>query len=417
MLLASIPANAIGIGSNSNTTIQLSSGKSVTLTKEQLDNIISITQQEAEYIATLFVADMIKADTVVWNENTKIVSVVPMYDNTNTNTVTAYTINLTEGYVVISAFLDTEMQILEWSDKATPIYQELDTQENEKIIYLGKYEYYVDKGNGQFLDLNNEHVELSDMHDNITEIRDVKNIPENAILSIQDNINSSSRSSITDMLTHANANYPGPFVYNNHVDMWYKNGADVFDYYTDSYPSQGNYNGPCGPIAITNTIIAYRNRYRASAPDVPVDNNSVFANIAGYGITNNYYKKWPSYNESTGAITAPAGTLVSNMNAFTLGSYHYYNLLPTVTTDSDGLGSYNSFNQELSANHLLIISTPGTSNSVGHAIVCRGFTRYISEDGQWYLSYIHIADGLNSSIRYAPMGWYTGSHTIVINYH
>ncbi len=61
-----------------------------------------ISSELAEEIAKLFIADMINIGDVVWNASTRILGVTTMYDGTAEHNITAYTVELDEGYVVVS---------------------------------------------------------------------------------------------------------------------------------------------------------------------------------------------------------------------------------------------------------------------------------------------------------------------------
>ena len=226
MLVSLIPAGAVTVSTGNLKRIQLSSGKTVTLTKQQLDDVVEITADEAEEIARSFVADMIKIGNVCWNENTEVVTIVPMYDNTDTNTVTAYTVNLSKGYIVVSGFSDTRNIIPEWSDESEPLYKSIESSIYDKIIYLGLYEYYIDSGDNKAKGLGNISVEKEKIPDNISHMRSIDYIPEAVLESVAKNNAASTNSSddkdppIANPITHGNQYYTGPFVMEEGVDYW-----------------------------------------------------------------------------------------------------------------------------------------------------------------------------------------------------
>ena len=80
-------------------------------------NDLFVSQEEAYYIALLFIKDSIHTGLTVWDENTTIKNSVIMYDETGNDSITAYTFELTSGYVVVSAYLGVENIVLEWSDE------------------------------------------------------------------------------------------------------------------------------------------------------------------------------------------------------------------------------------------------------------------------------------------------------------
>lgn len=399
ILFTSIPASAVSLGKY--TTIELDSGKKITLTKQQLDDIINITQDEAQGMALLFVADMIEAGMASWDENTEITSIVPMYDNTNTDTVTAYTVNLTKGYVVVSAFLDAESKIPEWSDEATPLYQELDREENDKVIYLGGYEYYTDSDRGTMKSLSGEFVEKSSVDNIVCQSRELENIPSVTFECYIQNDAITRGTPISNMYNHANANYAGPFVLYETRDNW----STHLTYYTIDYPKSIGYYGSCVPVAITNSLYAYKHRYPASAPTIENTCSQIVQSVINYGISAQYY--FPSNN--------PPGVPQNKVRQYIGGIYANYGLVPTLTAVS-ALSSYANVKSQLDANKLILICTDDDSTYGDHAILCHGISRLCSNTTGNYLSYIHIADGWSTSIRYSYVGWNLNYYSVIMGY-
>ena len=122
-----------------------------------------ISSELAQEIAALFISDMINMGEVTWDTSTDIVDVVTMYDGTDEHNITAYTVELDEGYVVISAYVDVPNVVLEWSDEATPLYKEFDLDETDEIVYGGSLYYYKDSGNGSLETLAGLTVERSEV--------------------------------------------------------------------------------------------------------------------------------------------------------------------------------------------------------------------------------------------------------------
>lgn len=116
------------------------------LTEEDL----FISEEVAINIAQLFINDSIAVGEMVsWDESTEITNVVVMYDETGTDTVTAYSFELDNtkgynGYIVVAARLDAPNLILEFADAAEPLYTVLDLNEEYQVVYLGPEYYYMD---------------------------------------------------------------------------------------------------------------------------------------------------------------------------------------------------------------------------------------------------------------------------------
>ena len=157
--------------------IQNEAGDELVMNKEVYDEAVTISEDVAKEAALLFVSDIIACeDGVEWNENTAVTSIVPMYDEDKSE-ITAYTVYLTEGYVVVSAFLDTPYTVMEWSDKAEPVIECFDAASTEEYIYLGAMEYYADIGDATLQDVDGTMVERTELDNSIEADRDAENLP------------------------------------------------------------------------------------------------------------------------------------------------------------------------------------------------------------------------------------------------
>ena len=103
------------------------------------DDNLQISAEVAGYIAEFFIRDMIPSGMTVWSEETQVTEVVPMYDAQGEN-ITAYAVELTEGFIVVTGYVDCSSLILEWSDTGLPTYKQ---SESEAIVYSAGTE--VDK--------------------------------------------------------------------------------------------------------------------------------------------------------------------------------------------------------------------------------------------------------------------------------
>ena len=378
-----VPANALSLNK---TTLTLDSGEKIILTKSQLDEVVTITQAEAEEVAMSFVNDMITAGTTDWDEQTTITSVVPMYDNSNTDEITAYTVNLDTGYVVVSAYLDAESLIPEWSDKAAPLYKELDIDESDKVIYLGAYEYYADDGTAVVKGLYDEQVQKSELTNLIEDTRDLKHIPDSALKQYNDNDRATTNGPIVDPIGHGNANYAGPFRRTLYLDNW----ENYLDYYTMDFGEAVGYSQHCTPVAITNVVAAYRNRYGSN--NIPNSNDSLFLAVAIRGINLGYY------------VNGVSSTNRSYYLANILENYSVDYSLTVLTVNSSagtgGIDSYDTLYNHINSGALMIVSLQDHSYYNDHDVVCSGITRLRSDTTGYYLSYMHLADGWGETKRF-----------------
>ena len=143
------------------------------------DKDLRINDEVAYYIAQFFVDDMFHTGATKWANAPAILDVVAMYDETG-KPITAYTVELTEGYVVVSAFVDMPCIILEWADEAAPAYREfaatpiaMNNKDSGqvKILYLGGLDYYLDTGNSTVVDTMGEVVSRDGLYTDFDEFR------------------------------------------------------------------------------------------------------------------------------------------------------------------------------------------------------------------------------------------------------
>ena len=386
LALSLFTAYAADISSDSLTEIRISSGKVFRFTPQEMSNIVSVSAEEAKEIAELFVCDAAKTPEIDWDENTKVINVIPMYDQTDTDTVTAYTVKLNKGYVVVSAFLDAKSLIPEWSDKAEPLYTELDLSDNDKIVYLGNYEYYLDEGDSKVTGLSGEQIEKNNLVNFVDENRNISNIPESAYLEYDYN-NVSVCSEIVDPIGHANANYGGPFSYTRRIDYW----TNYMDYYTTDFGNRNQYTNHCGPTAITNLIAAFRNRYPAGAAGIPNDNDTLFLTIADKGILNNFF------SNTNGTPNNRAYYYIDYIfDMYGISPYQMYE----ISSNADDIEEYEF---PMGYNAIFYMSLKKESIYEDHAVIAYGLSEMESQTTGAQKAYFHIADGWGESPRYIEL--------------
>ncbi len=145
------------------------------LTEEDL----FITEEVAEYLATFFVDDMIATGQTIWTNETEIVEAVTMYDEAGE--VTAYTFELTTGYIVVSAYLDMPNLIMEWADEAEPVYEGFELENEAEIVYVGVLDYYLDEGEETLETVEGVEVPREYVENSLEEMRDIENVEDEVI--------------------------------------------------------------------------------------------------------------------------------------------------------------------------------------------------------------------------------------------
>ncbi len=378
-------AAATDIGESVNDTIQLetSEGTTADITTDEYDSLVSISEDEAKEIALLFVQDAVSFEDVAWNSDTYVTKVVPMYDETSEKNIVAYTVELDSGYVVVSAYADAKSLIPEWSDCEAPVYTSLNPNDENQILYLGAYGYYLDNGDSVVTDLDGNSVEKAELTNEVELGRDVSNIPveviDNYIESSDVEPGIATTAVIEDPFKHANANYTGPFVCNDYVNRWEKYAT----FYTTTDFSKVNgtkYYNHCGPTAITNLICMYQHKYNGKKYNLD-DAKTVFDYVAKYGIKKGHYHNSSSLG---GTVDTSAGAYIRNVFSNYLG-VKAVTLLYEV--------KYTNFKSSLSNGRLMYIMLLGHSTYGNHHIVGYAYTRLRSTTTGWYKTYLKVCDG------------------------
>ena len=273
-----------------------------------------------------------------------------------------------------------------FGDKAEPLYTELDLSDNDKIVYLGNYEYYLDEGDGKVTGLSGEQIEKNNLVNYVDDNRNISNIPESAYLEYDYN-NVSVCSEIVDPIGHANANYGGPFSYTRRIDYW----TNYMDYYTTEFGNRNQYTNHCGPTAITNLIAAFRNRYPAGAAGIPNDNDTLFLTIADKGILNNFF------SNTDGTPNNRAYYYIDYIfDMYGITPYQMYE----IPSNADDIDEYEF---PMGYNAIFYMSLKKESTYGAHAVIAYGLSEMENQATGAQKAYFHIADGWSESPRYIEL--------------
>lgn len=260
-----------------------------------------IPQKAAEYIVGFFVQHVVNMGQTRWTEETAVVNSIPMYDETGEN-ITAYGVNLTEGYVIVSAYADMPNPFLEWADEGEPVYAafanapaglDLSGAGETKVMYLGGMDYYLDVKDS-VVDVEGETVDRDALSNDFSEVRDIENVPENLLDALkEDKLKDKAGDGIAPLKYIGGGEIADPYEYARYWDIgstwkaidWKNNWEDHTRFVfvrTDTY--RDRYDSCCGPVAIANTLRMYGNKYNASSIKSKTNESLFFAAIA----TNNY---------------------------------------------------------------------------------------------------------------------------------
>lgn len=392
-----------------------------TTNQEKLDELgleeedFFITDEVARYIAEFFIRDMKATGNTIWDDNTSIVEIVPMYDETGENIV-AYSAELTEGYITISAYIDMPSLILEWADEATPIYEEMKQEapvaysadsSGPKIVYLGGLDYLLDDGDDILETVDGIEVFRSELSEGLSEYRDVDNVKEEAI----DNLIQAKEEAAVDNLIvpYAGENTPGGYISNvftyaknvyggtwksySWQNEWQDAEKSITSYSGYKFAVTGDFPGKpgvCGPTAITNIIRMYGHQYNDY--------------LTKYSPTQWIFDQVMAANDASGCEYYPAegGTPPETTGDFIIDSFRNCG----ITVSTYGYYDANIYNikNATTANRLMYLILPYESGAPywNHAVVGYAYN-VICEEAQPARptkSFLKIADGHNKTGRY-----------------
>lgn len=348
-----------------------------------------IDQETAYYIALLFLQNYSAIDDLTtWTSETGISNSVIMYDNTRTNTPSAYSFELSlngkdNGYIIISAYADVPNIVLEFSDTSRPLYDSFDLSPTDQLIYLGGYNYFKDTGTTELLGINHCVVNRNSLYDSLANIRSKENIQDNhSSMSNPASILQPHDAVITDPIAHANQYLQGPFVSSgDYYDYWQRN--NYITYYNMSGFS--GYTNHCGPTAITHIARWMGSRYSISSIK-NLGKDALFDKVVIYGIMNSYYVNGDPLG---GTLNLTAGRYIRGC----------FDEKFNVTVDVSGLTdiTFDNVKAAFHDNKLLYLALDDNNIYGDHAVAGFGYTRLVSQTTGYYKSYIKVADGWSSA--------------------
>ena len=349
----------------------------------------------AEEIAMLFVSDTINLEDVTWDSETEVYDITIMYNIDGD--VNAYTFELSDGYVVVSAYGDVPNIILEWSDRAEPIYKELELTNTDQIVYCGSLNYYKDSGSEMLQALNGATVSRHEISDDLASISSVSYVP----IAIKNKVNNAHSTTqdvegsddyIDNAIEHANEWYEGPFVCDG--DNWendWDNGVPITLYETSDFKDlDDGYTQHCGPTAITNFLSMYGNRYNILSIK-NTDPDDIFRTVAQIGYDYLYYYNW----EHGGTANASAGNYV-------VRCFQAFGINNVVKNYRKGL-MYNNIRSTLENNHIAYVMLTGHPKYGNHHVICYAYTRLVSRATGYYKTYLKVADGHSHDPRFLDL--------------
>ena len=377
----------------------------------QIENAdLFVTEEVAEQLALLFIRDMSESGVAAWDETTEPTRVVPMYDETGEN-ITAYTVELTSGYVVVSAYVDVPNLFFEWADEAEPVYADLvespaalrkargSAPSTEKVVYVGPLGYLLDNGTDTLLSAEGEEVPREALSNDFDEFRDIENVTPEAIEMIVESKEEAAENGgisplaadntidgyITNSATYAKNVYGG--------GIWkctsWNNKWESSAYFATVYGFLG-YDNHCCPVAITNAIKMYGNQY----------NNSTIKNASSYTV----FKKVIAANDEANGIyfSSANGSDMDIADDFIKASFKKFNI--NVSTGGRYNCTIDNIKNDTTADKLMLVALHidkyGANVYKNHGVI--GYAWACLTDDAFYprnMYFLKVCDGHNSSSR------------------
>ena len=408
LLAVPVSAHSEVVSETSETTYTVSAdgGTVVELNEEDL----AISEEVAGYVAEFFVRDMAASGETAWSDNTAIVGVDVMYDETGEE-VTGYTVKMTTGYVVVSAYVDLSSPILEWSDTDVPVYEaetaEVEVEEDDKIIYVGALDYFVDHGEEELEMLNGDEIQREDLSNEFEEMRSLDNVEEEVLEAIVESKEEKPVGGIStfavnrpgdyidDACAYASYVYGGTFSTANYANHWEsaigsrKVATKTFNY---------GFSDHCAPTAIVNLVKAngwrYGNAGIKGATDGDIFGKVIEANGGNLGkrqAGSKYYK-------------SPGGTTISNAKQLAKDTFSKYNVQATMGAVK-AVNYANTVSTLTQSNRLMFIGVYAdyANHPYGnHAMVGYAYSR-LSNERNVYRAFIKVCDGHQLGARYVEI--------------
>ncbi|NCC88021.1 MAG: hypothetical protein EOM05_09190 [Clostridia bacterium] len=380
------------------------------------DEDLFISEKVAFYIAQFFIADIVASQSSAWNDETHIVETTVMYDETGNN-ITAYTFELNKGYIVVAAYIDAPMLIPEWSDIGQPVYKSLNLDADDKVVFLGAFDYFADNGTESLKSIYGDNVPRNQINNIFEAARNIENIRDDLLVDIVEEkykeVTNNNMATLVDVVEEkytevANNNIvtlsgeiTDPFVhaastiYGNSwtATEWANNWEAYTNHATMSQFS--GYSNHCGPTAITNLIKMYGSKYNKSA--IKSDTNAdVFAKV----IEANCDMSPRCYTSTGGTIREWANTLIQNSFAKYSATVYAYGLYDANFTNIKNCTSATNKLMYLGVSNQGYYTENGPHAVVGYAYTKLQNTNYPSV---WY-SYVKVVDGWSIGSRYIYIG-------------
>lgn len=372
-----------------------------------------IPEEAAAYIAEFFVEDIAASGNSAWTSDTKVLNTVTMYDETGL-APSAYSVELTQGYVVVSAYADVPNLILEWADDGAPVYSEAPIEPEEEIIFTSPLDYYVTDGE-TVETFQGEEVDAEQIPTVLQDSRDIENVGEVLLETIVEEktewlenneavayagrgVNTNPGDYVTDVFAYAKSAYDKSGTWE--CSAW-KNYWEDYKYNIRDIDLPG-YKNACGPIAITNIMKMYGARYNSTPANTlnRMSGSEIFHSIKGLMRTT-----WePYWYNGIGLDSFHAAEYVQ-------AAFKKYGKNDLITSGLKTLNAANALNTLAYSNKLMMIKLSGSDTQpyvYPHWVVGYAYTTLKNSISRDAKTFVKLCDGhydynVNSENRFVDV--------------
>ena len=383
----------------------------------------NIGAETAALIATAFVTDNVQMNIgSTWTEDTEVSNVVTMYD-TNGST-SAYSVEFetngqSNGYVIVSAYVDVENLILEYADEAEPLYAEFGNIEGDTVVYTGLNGYFVENDDGTYQTLNGDDIKKVDIGNSTLQAlrspahyaanrQTISGVESGRSLFVEidgqivydpdGELTQNPGSAITPFgagdveitspSAHADRYYQGPFYSYSYRNDW-ESYASFYsmDYLEALYTDFVVYN--YGPTALTNFVQMFGDRFNMTniTSEYP---HELYYDIVQIGIDDWCF--FPSW-----------GIDRDNLPQYFQDVLDYYDIYYNSGSIAAKVPTYDNVVYQLNNGGPFYLTTINHGYYGEHAVTVYGYIRLVSQSTGYYKSYVKVCDGYASSGRYIDM--------------
>ncbi len=378
--------------------------------------------EAAPYVAEFFIRDMIATGQTAWDETTAVVNTVTMYDETG-ETPTAYSVELTSGYVIVSAYVDVPNPILEWADEAEPVYAGFSDQPvaydtegsgETKVVYLGTLNYLLDTGNDTLGTVEGIEVDREALTNQFDEIRDIANVPDDLMELLED-----SDGGVVPMMNGSGEEIDSPstyasIVYKRYGSTWkcqeFVNAWEAYKSGTLVDSDVPSYINACFPISLTNTIKLFFNRWGTSS-EKNRGAKQIFGSVAS--LKNSYGRSYYINSQS-------GGVLEDDMIDYAKAAFKNQASSLWVESSMSYITSSKVVNTLASKNKVLLCSLYTSDNQPygRHAVVGYAYTTFVpqnSPSGPKY-TFLKLCDGWSTGNRFLDISTLKRSTCVAVGH-